>query len=526
MFSRCYTATTQGIDAYTVEIETHVEGNVPNFIIVGLPDSAVRESKERVIAAMKNSAIPFDFSKRITINMAPADIRKEGSAFDLPIAMGLLATTGLADSDRVKEYVMLGELALDGSIRPVHGSLNIALHARALKKELPALKGIILPEENANEAALVTDLEVYPVRTLRQALDHINGLAPRDRAQVDVQDIFDRDITSTLLDFAEVKGQETVKRALEVAAAGGHNIIMVGSPGSGKSMLAKRCPSILPPMSFDEALETTKIHSVAGILPASTPLVTSRPFRAPHHTISEAALVGGGMTAIRPGEISLAHHGVLFLDELPEFPRNVLEVLRQPLEDGHITISRTRMTVDYPANFMLICAMNPCPCGNFGSNVHSCTCSESMISRYMSKISGPLLDRIDIHVEVPTVKIEDLARKSSGEHSSAIRERVINARNIQLRRFDQINQQPAAKKVYKNADLPAKLVQEFCEISEESRQILKMAMTRMGLSARAYDRILRVSRTIADLAGSEVIQTNHVSEAIQYRSLDRQFWNG
>lgn len=526
MFSRCFTGTTQGIDAYTVEIETHIEGAVPGFAIVGLPDSAVRESKERVIAAMKNSALPFNFSRKITINLAPADIRKEGSAFDLPIAMGLLATTGSLEPSRLGEYMLLGELALDGSLRPIHGALNIAMHARQLKKDNPELKGVILPKENAGEAGLVKELDVYGLSTLREVVDLLNGTKNFDKTNVDLQELFDSDRDHLLYDFIDVKGQETVKRALEVAAAGGHNIIMVGSPGSGKSMLAKRFPSILPPMSFDEALETTKIHSVAGMLQPGVALITSRPFRAPHHTISDAALVGGGMANIRPGEISLAHHGVLFLDELPEFQRNVLEVMRQPLEDGTITISRTRMTVEYPASFMLVCAMNPCPCGNFGSTMHACSCTENTIQRYMSKVSGPLLDRIDIHIEVPSVKIEDLAKKPDGESSSRIRDRVMAARERQQKRYKELNNShPKARKVYKNADIPAKLVQEYCNIGDEGQQLMKMAMTRMGLSARAYDRILKVSRTIADLAGADQITSSHLSEAIQYRSLDRQFWN-
>ncbi|HET6513040.1 MAG TPA: YifB family Mg chelatase-like AAA ATPase, partial [Candidatus Kapabacteria bacterium] len=361
---------------------------------------------------------------------------------------------------------------------------------------------------------------------LREAVDLLNGTKPFDKINIDLQQLFDNDTQHLLYDFQDVKGQETVKRALEVAAAGGHNIIMVGSPGSGKSMLAKRFPSILPPMTFDEALETTKIHSVAGILQPGVALITSRPFRSPHHTISDAALVGGGMTNIRPGEISLAHHGVLFLDELPEFQRNVLEVMRQPLEDGSITISRTRMTVEYPASFMLVCAMNPCPCGNFGSTMHACSCTENTIQRYMSKVSGPLLDRIDIHIEVPSVKVEHLSKKPDGEPSSRIRDRVMAARERQQTRFKDLNQtHPKARRVYKNADIPAKMVQEYCDIGEEGQQLMKMAMTRMGLSARAYDRILKVSRTIADLAGEEQITPAHLSEAIQYRSLDRQFWN-
>lgn len=525
MFSRCYAATTQGIEAYTVEIETHVEAHVPSYAIVGLPDSAVRESKERVLSAMKNSALPFDTNRKITINLAPADIRKEGSAFDLPIALGLLATGGVVEGTRLQEFVLLGELALDGTVRPVHGSLNVALHARKLKEKMPNLKGMILPHENAGEAGLVQEIEVYGVKTLRESVDLLNGLLSPEPTRVDIQKIFREDSHDGILDFADVKGQEAVKRALEVAAAGGHNLIMVGAPGSGKSMLAKRFPSILPPLTFDEALETTKIHSVAGTLPSNTPLLTSRPFRAPHHTISDAALVGGGMANIRPGEISLAHHGVLFLDELPEFQRNVLEVLRQPLEDGSIRISRTRMTVEYPASFMLICAMNPCPCGNFGSSIHACTCAEGAIQRYMSKVSGPLLDRIDIHVEVPSVKIDELAKKSSGEPSKKVRERVLAARDRQLARYKNALAPGGSRRIYKNADLPSKMVEEFCEVGEDGRQVLKMAMNRMGYSARAYDRILKVARTIADLAGTEAISTNHLQEAIQYRSLDRQFWN-
>jgi magnesium chelatase family protein len=485
----------------------------------------VRESKERVLSAMKNSALTFDTNRKITINLAPADIRKEGSSFDLPIAMGMLATGGVVDGDRLNEFLMLGELALDGTVRPVHGALNVALHARQMRAKFPKLKGMLVPVANAGEAALVKEMDVYAVTSLREAVDLMNGLLAADPVRVDIEKIFEQNNHHAHLDFSEVKGQEAVKRALEVAAAGGHNLIMVGSPGSGKSMLAKRFPSILPPLTFDEALETTKIHSVAGMLPSGTPLLTSRPFRSPHHTISDAALVGGGMANIRPGEISLAHHGVLFLDELPEFQRNVLEVLRQPLEDGAITISRTRMTVEYPANFMLICAMNPCPCGNFGSAIHACTCNEGAIQRYMSKVSGPLLDRIDIHVEVPSVKIEDLSKKSTGEPSTNVRDRVLAARERQQQRYAGATLPGGKRRVFKNADLPSKMVEEYCEVGEEGRNLLKMAMSRMGHSARAYDRILKVSRTIADLAGVEQITPAHLSEAIQYRSLDRQFWN-
>lgn len=525
MFSRCYSGTTQGIDAYPIEIESHIENMSPNFIMVGLPDSAVKESKERVIAAMKNAGLNFDFSKRITINLAPADIRKEGSAFDLPIALGLLAATGVIDNEKLNQYVTLGELALDGSIRPVHGVLNMALKIRELKKEIPTLKGMLLPKANAHEGALVSDLEVYGLENIKDAVDFLGGMTPLEQTTVDLDKLFRDEAEHSILDFADVKGQEQVKRALEVAAAGGHNVIMIGSPGCGKSMLAKRIPTILPPMTFDEALETTKIHSVAGTLADGTPLITTRPFRSPHHTISYAALVGGGIGNPRPGEISLAHHGVLFLDELPEFSRNVLEVMRQPLEDGVVTISRSKLSVEYPTNFMLVCAMNPTPGGDFSSDGPPTYYTDPASQRYLAKISGPLLDRIDLHIEVPKVKLEELAKKPTGERSSAVRDRVIKARSIQQERYKDWNAQNPRQKVYKNADLSSKLVQDVCLITEEGRELLKKAMTRMGLSARAYDRILKVARTVADLAGEKDISTSHLSEAIQYRSLDRQFMN-
>jgi magnesium chelatase family protein len=524
MFSRCYSATTQGIDAYPIEIETHIENMAPAFLMVGLPDSAVKESKERVQAAVKNSSLPFDFSKRITINLAPADIRKEGSAFDLPIALGLLAATGAIDTDRLNEYITVGELALDGTLRPVHGVLNIALCTRELKKENPKLKGIILPQQNAREGALVGDLDIYGVKSIREAVEFLNGVSVLDKMTVDLNKLFADDTAHQILDFADVKGQEAVKRALEVAAAGGHNVIMIGSPGCGKSMLAKRIPTILPPMTFDEALETTKIHSVAGTLPDDVPLITTRPFRAPHHTISYAALVGGGVGNPRPGEISLSHHGVLFLDELPEFPRNVLEVLRQPLEDGVVTISRSKLSVEYPTNFMLVCAMNPTPGGDFTSGAQSYY-SDPASQKYLAKISGPLLDRIDLHIEVPKVKLEELSKKPTGESSEKVRDRVIRARQKQIERYKDWNTRNSKQKIYKNADLTSKMVQEICVIDESGRDLLKRAMTRMGLSARAYDRILKVARTIADLDGAENISTAHLSEAIQYRTLDRQYMN-
>ena len=511
--SHTYSAAVSGVEAYVVKVECHLENIIPpSFTTVGLPDGAVRESKERVMAAMKNSGFKIP-QKRTTINLAPADIRKEGSAFDLPIAVGILTALGHVDRTKLDRTILVGELGLDGALRPVKGVLPIVMAAKEA-----GYRAILVPETNGTEAALVDGILVGAVASLAEVVGLLNGDQPLKPVSVDRQALLNRERRSNV-DFADVKGQEHAKRAVEVAAAGGHNAIMVGPPGSGKTMLAQRLPTILPALSLAEALETTKIHSVAGQLPRGTGIIGQRPFRSPHHTISDAGLIGGG-TIPKPGEVSLAHHGVLFLDELPEFRKNVLEVLRQPLETGEVTIARAKISVTYPASIMLIAAMNPCPCGFATDPRNECTCTPLAIQRYMSRISGPLLDRIDLHVEVPAVKIEELAAKPSGESSQAIRERVEAARERQRERYK------GEPHIFANAHLGSKELHKYCQLPPEGEELLTSAINRLGLSARAYDRIIKVSRTIADIAGDDRIATAHLAEAIQYRSLDRQLWLG
>ena len=499
-----------GVDAYAVEIEVNAGGGDPQTVIVGLPDAAVKESKDRVHTALINSGFKPHLG-RTTINLAPADIRKEGPSFDLPIAIGILATLDDVPAAALESCGLIGELALSGEVRPVRGVLPIAMRMREEGR-----RGFIVPRDNADEAAVVEGLDIYPVSTLREAADYLAGQLALRPYRIDVARVFDA-LNEYDDDFVDVKGQEYAKRAIEVAVAGGHNLLAIGPPGTGKTMLAKRIPSILPPLALEEALETTRIHSIAGTLPPRHPLVARRPFRSPHHTISDAGLLGGGTHPI-PGEASLAHRGVLFLDELPEFHRNVLEVLRQPLEDGAVTIARAAATVTFPCKFMLVAAMNPCPCGYHGDLKRECRCTPNQIQHYRNRISGPLLDRIDIHVEVPSVRYQDLSSVGTGESSGAIRSRVIAARGVQRERFR------AGKKVHCNAEMRAKDIQKHCVLAAAAQDLLKMAMTDLNLSARAYDRILKVSRTIADLDGQVSIEPQHVSEAIQYRTLDRQMW--
>jgi magnesium chelatase family protein len=518
MLVKTYGSAVYGVDAKTITIEVNAGGTVEqgknNFHLVGLPDNAIREGQQRIYTAISNSNYRVK-RVRYVINMAPADIRKEGAAYDLPIAMGLLASTEQTGLE-VSDYVIMGELSLDGSVRPIRGALPIAIQAR---KE--GFKGLIVPRENAKEAAIVDKLAVYGASHIREVIDFFNG-KPQSlhKEDYDTRELFNDTASDYEVDFADVKGQENIKRALELAAAGGHNAILIGPPGAGKTMLARRVPTILPPLSLREALETTKIHSVAGILPKDASLITTRPFRAPHHTVSNVALVGGGSDP-KPGEISLAHNGVLFLDELPEFQRAVLEVLRQPLEERKVTISRAKITVDYPSSLILISSMNPCVCGYYNHPTRDCSCAPGQVKNYLSKISGPLLDRIDLHVEVVPVSYEELASTEKPKvTSSEIRARVIEARKIQEERYKDF------KDVYCNAQLPSRLVRNYCELSPAGQLLLKKAMEKLQLSARAYDRILKVARTAADLDGKADIGIEHISEAIHFRSLDRESWGG